>query len=333
MKKITWLLIAIMVMMTFAGCGKNAAGEMTLGDYSKLSVAVADDAVTDTEVREQIDKLVQGQMVYKIISGRPAQDGDTVNIGFIGRLEDGPLEGGNSDSYDLELGSGNFIPGFEAGLIGANAGEVRELQLTFPEDYHDAEKAGKPVTFTVTVHEIKQKVAPELTDEWAEAYSGGDAKTVAELQERIREKLETRNGKNNLADAKEELLTKVTEASEVSVTETEIEEQFAKISNAYAQYADAYNISTEAFYEAAGIDEKQLKEKAEQSVRQQKVVDAIFAKEGMKITPKDEEKFAGLWEMSAEELKAQLGDADFAANVKADMVSDFLYEKAEKTAK
>ena len=217
-KMITMLLTGVMAVAVLSGCGKETEGTtptgtvqptattaptdvaeqeeptgevtnapteeavqetepvVTLGDYMGLKLYEVDSQVIAEEMNETM--LAYAELVEV---NRAAAEGDTVNINYVGTLDGVAFEGGTYDSeegYDLELGSGAFIPGFEDGLIGAVAGEVRDLNLTFPEDYGSAELAGKAVVFTVTVNAVMESVVPELTDEFASENFGCD--TVAE---------------------------------------------------------------------------------------------------------------------------------------------------------
>ena len=152
--------------------------EVVLGQYKGLELKEVDSA----EVAEYLHAMLEANFAELKAVDRAAKEGDTVNINYIGKKDGVAFEGGTDDSEegtDLELGSGSFIDGFEEGLVGAVAGEVRDLNLTFPEEYHSAELAGQSVVFTVTVNEVKESTVPELTDEFVKENIGYD--TTAEL--------------------------------------------------------------------------------------------------------------------------------------------------------
>lgn len=151
--------------------------KVTLGQYKGLTIYEVDSAV----IAEEIVTMMQEEYAELVVVDRAAADGDTVNINYVGKKDGVAFEGGtdaSEEGTDLTLGSGQFIDGFEAGLVGAVAGEVRDLNLTFPENYGNAELAGQAVVFTVTVNAVKESVVPELTDEFAKENLGCD--TVAE---------------------------------------------------------------------------------------------------------------------------------------------------------
>ena len=209
-KMIIMLLAGTMVMTMLAGCG-NKTEEVGITPMPTETIPTEAPTETPTEAPEatqtqeetpivtlgqykgvqlyEVDSKVIAEELYQTMESyaelvtvnRAAAEGDTVNINYVGKKDGVAFEGGTDDSetgFDLSLGSGTFIPGFEEGLIGATAGEVRDINLTFPEEYHSAELAGQAVVFTVTVNEVKERVVPELTDEFAAENLGYD--TVAE---------------------------------------------------------------------------------------------------------------------------------------------------------
>lgn len=195
-KNLMILLAGVAVLAVLAGCGNKTTGDkeptptaattetnaptntpvptlvesysetkVTLGQYKGLTLYEVDSSVIAQELRDMMEEYAE-----LVVVNRAAQNGDTVNINYEGKKDGIPFEGGTDDTEagtDLELGSGSFIPGFEEGLIGAVAGEVRDLELTFPEKYHSAELAGQTVIFTVTVNSVQESVVPELTDAFA----------------------------------------------------------------------------------------------------------------------------------------------------------------------
>ena len=173
-KHVRLTLCCAAAVMLAAGCGKKSdtaetttaaetteaeitdKGEVTkLGQYKGIEVTKEDTTVTDAELDQRIASILQANPEITEITDRPAQEGDTVNIDYVGMKDGVAFDGGTAEGYDLELGSGAFIDGFEDGLIGANVGEERSLNLTFPEDYGNADLAGQAVVFYVTVNKIE----------------------------------------------------------------------------------------------------------------------------------------------------------------------------------
>ena len=158
--------------------------EATLGEYKGLEVEKAEATVTDEQVQAELDSMAQNVASTETVE-RAAQMGDTANIDFEGFDNGVPFDGGKGDNFDLKLGSGSFVPGFEEQIVGMNVGEEKDIDITFPEDYH-AELAGKPVVFHVKVNKITETVVPALDDEFAKDVSEFD--TLEELKADIRTK-------------------------------------------------------------------------------------------------------------------------------------------------
>ena len=167
--------------------------EVTLGEYKGLEVAKADTTVTDEEVEAELKKEQEKNARTINVEDRPAADGDTVTLDFEGSVDGVPFDGGAGKDYPLTLGSHSFIPGFEEQLVGAALEEEKEVNVTFPTEYHAAELAGKPAMFKVTVKEIKVKELPALDDEFASEVSEFD--TLDEYKQDIEKKLQERKEK------------------------------------------------------------------------------------------------------------------------------------------
>ena len=198
-KNVRLILCCAAVVMLAAGCGKKSdttetttaaetteaeitdKGEVTkLGQYKGIEVTKEDTTVTDAELDQRIASILQANPEITEITDRPAQNGDTVNIDYVGMKDGVAFDGGTAEGYDLELGSDAFIDGFEDGLIGANVGEERSINLTFPEDYGNADLAGQAVVFDVTVNKIEEKKNAILDDAFVQRVS--DFSTVDEFK-------------------------------------------------------------------------------------------------------------------------------------------------------
>ena len=165
--------------------------EIEISDYKGLDYPMDDVTVSDEDIDEEIERMRNTYAEMEVKDG-PAEEGDTVNINYKGFKDGIAFAGGEAENYDLVLGSGSFIPGFEEQLIGAKAGEEKDLNLTFPEDYHAEDLKGAAVVFKVTVNEVKTKVLPEVNDEFAQDINAKDVKTVADLREMVRSRIEER---------------------------------------------------------------------------------------------------------------------------------------------
>ena len=183
--------------------------EVELGDYKGLSIEKQDREVTDEEFNQAIEDAVSRQAELTVKEGEIAE-GDVVNINFDGYVDGEAFEGGQAEGYDLEIGSGSFIPGFEEQLIGLKANDSKDVVVTFPEEYHAEELAGKEATFKCEVNEVKSKEIPELDDELAQELDES-VSTVDEYKEKLRKDLEEAKVNQAEATEKEEAITKATD--------------------------------------------------------------------------------------------------------------------------
>lgn len=257
-KKMMAVLLAGMMVLA-AGCGKK--GTVTVGQYKGLALT----SVTEAEVEQELATMMAENFTSLQVVERAAEEGDTVNIYYAGTKDGVAFEGGTFDSeegYDLELCSGNFIEGFEEGLIGAVAGEERDLNLTFPADYNNADLAGQAVVFHVTVNAVKEEVVPELTDEFIKENLEGYS-TLAEYKEKCHE---TMNKEAYYAQITEQLManSEVKEYNEAEVKK-ETQRMIEQYTTMASYYGSMYGLdtetsimyflgfeSTEAFEEAMG---------------------------------------------------------------------------------
>lgn len=297
-----------------------AAGDMdkyiTLGEYKGLEVnkEVAD--VTDEDVDLQIETTMSSAAEEITDESQAIQEGDIANIDYEGTKDGVAFDGGTDQGYDLAIGSGSFIEGFEEGLIGVKKGETKDLNLTFPEDYGNKELNGQDVVFKVTVNSIKR--VPELTDKWVKANTDYDS--VDAYKESVREELMASNESAAETAALNNAWNMVIEASEVKeFPQEDMDAAIAEYEESLQYYADQQKMSTDEFLEAQGMTkedfDKQGKEYAEYRIKQNLVVQAIMDAE--KITLADEETQA-----TAEEL---------AVNYGAESVADLVEQYGEST--
>lgn len=213
--------------------------EVTVTDYRGLNYDVADVTVPEEDVTNELERMRKQFADLEEKEGA-AEEGDIVNINYEGFKDDVAFEGGKADNYDLTLGSGSFIPGFEEQLIGAVAGESKDLHLTFPEDYHASELAGAEVVFKVTVNAVKVEVLPEVDDDFAKDANIPNVETAEQLIAAVRERLE--NTKKNQAEtaADNSLMDQIVEHTVVDLPEAlieqEVQEQIQQLANQMQQY-------------------------------------------------------------------------------------------------
>jgi len=206
--------------------------KVELGDYKKLSAKQAKATVTAKEIDETIERMRAGHATKKEVM-RAAQDGDETVIDFVGKKDGVAFDGGTATDYTLKLGSGQFIPGFEEGIVGHKVGETFDIELNFPADYHSAELAGTSVTFTVTLNKILESELPKVDDAFAKL--AGPFKNLEELKDDIKSELTTQKEREAGEKYKDALLTELVEVSKVPVPEILVEDQMRSIERDFEQ--------------------------------------------------------------------------------------------------
>lgn len=218
-----------------------------LGDYKKLTAKKKIEKVTEKDVTEIIDRMRQSLAEKKEVT-RAAKNEDETLIDFIGKKDDVAFDGGTGTDYTLVLGSGQFIPGFEEGIVGHKAGETFDLELTFPEDYHAKELAGEKVVFTTTLKAVKEVVPAELNDEFAAKC--GPFTSVDELKEDIKRELTAQKEREAIEKLKDELVSELLDVSDVPVPEVLVKDQERSIEQDFTQNLAYRGISLDSYLEA-----------------------------------------------------------------------------------
>ena len=268
--------------------------EVKLGDYKELTVEKQDREVTEEDVDARIKREQEAQAELVIKEDEAAENGDTVVIDFEGFLGEETFEGGKGENYSLELGSNSFIPGFEDQLVGVKAGESKEVNVTFPEDYQAEDLAGKDAVFKVTVHEVKAKELPELDDEFAKDVDDS-VETLAELKEKYRKEL-TETKEKAAEDAKDEaaIHQAVENAEIVELPHSMVHDEVHRSMDEFLNNMQRQGISPEMYYQLTGSTEadlhQQFEGEAETRVKTNLVIEAIAKAEGLEATEEDIEK-------------------------------------------
>jgi len=268
--------------------------EVKLGDYKELTVEKQDREVTEEDVDARIKREQEAQAELVIKEDEAAENGDTVVIDFEGFLGEETFEGGKGENYSLELGSNSFIPGFEDQLVGVKAGESKEVNVTFPEDYQAEDLAGKDAVFKVTVHEVKAKELPELDDEFAKDVDDS-VETLAELKEKYRKEL-TETKEKAAEDAKDEAAIRqaVENAEIVELPHSMVHDEVHRSMDEFLNNMQRQGISPEMYYQLTGSKEadlhQQFEGEAETRVKTNLVIEAIAKAEGLEATEEDIEK-------------------------------------------
>ena len=308
--------------------------EVKLGEYKGLEVEELDTAVTEEDVQKELETMQNRQAELVVKEEGTAENGDTVVIDFEGFVDGEAFEGGKADNYSLELGSNSFIPGFEEQLVGVAAGESKDVEVTFPEEYHASELAGKPAVFKVTVHEIKGKELPELDDEFAKDVDD-EVETLDALKEKIKTRLEDSKKHEAEHHLRDSLVEKAADNAEVEIPEVMIENEVNRMMQEFEQRLQMQGMNLQLYFQFSGQDEnalrEQMKEEAGKRVKINLTLEAIAKAENIEVTDEDVkaelEKMAGMYNMTADNIKAALGGVDgIKADIKLQKAVDFLIE-------
>ena len=309
--------------------------EVELGQYMGVEIEKVETEVTEEDIEKEIKRL-QDQNSREITVERPAENGDTVVIDYVGSVDGVEFEGGKGENYPLELGSGSFIPGFEEQLVGAAAGADVDVNVTFPEEYHADDLAGKAALFKVKVHEVKTKEYPEVDDEFAQDISDFD--TLAEFKEDLKKRL----GESKLEAAKAEKQQKVMDAvvanAKMDIPAAMVQKSVDDMMNEQAQRFQAQGISMDVFFQYSGMTPAQLAEQfrpqALANIKNRLVLDAIVAAENITVTEEDIEaevnRLAEMWKMDAAKIRELVEEdimKDYAAQKALDVITDAAVEK------
>ncbi|QLL70296.1 trigger factor [Lactobacillus sp. 3B(2020)] len=265
--------------------------EVTLGDYKGMSVPKQDTSVSDADVDSELEKKRQQQAELVLKEDAPAENGDTVVIDYVGTIDGEKFDGGSADNYSLELGSGSFIPGFEDQLVGHKADEKVDVKVTFPEDYHAKELAGKEANFAVTIHEVKEKQLPEMDDEFAKDVDE-DVDTLADLKEKTKKQLQEQKetaAKAAIEDAAIEAA--VNNATTEDIPQAMLDDDTNRQMQQYLAGMQQQGINPQMYFQITGTSEDDLKKQfadgAEKRVKTNLVLEAIV--KDANLTASDEE--------------------------------------------
>lgn len=311
--------------------------EVKLGDYKGLEIEKQDTELTDDELQESIDHSL-GHLAEMVVKEDGAvENGNTVNIDFTGSVDGEEFEGGQAEGYDLEVGSGSFIPGFEEQLEGMKTGEEKDVVVTFPEEYHAEELAGKEANFKTKVNEIKYKDVPELNDEIANELDS-NAETVDEYKENLRKRLSEQKATEAENTEKEEAINKATENTTIDIPEAMVNTELDRMIQEFGQRIQQQGLDLQTYYQISGQNEDQLREQmkddAEQRVKTNLTLTAIADAENVEVSDEDIdkelEKMSEQFNISVEDIKSTLGNTDIVKNdVRIQKVIDLLRDYAK----
>ncbi|CAD2077735.1 trigger factor [Phocicoccus schoeneichii] len=310
--------------------------EVKLGEYKGLEAEKVEAEVTDAEVDEQIEAMLAQYADLVVKEEGEVAQGDIVNLDFEGFLNDEPFEGGKAEGHELEIGSGQFIPGFEEQLVGLKSGDEKDLDITFPEEYHAEELAGKPVVFKVKINEIKQKETPEFNDAFVkEELEGFDADTAEGVKESIKKDLVAAKEEEADFKMKESLVSQASDNAEIDVPEAMVRNEQDRMLQEFEQRLSQQGLNLELYEQLTGQGadamREQMKEDALKRVRTGLTLGAIAEAEGITVDDSDVDnelsKLAEQFNMPTEDVKKVLGDLSvLKADVMNQKAIDFLVE-------
>jgi len=311
--------------------------EVKLGTYKKVKVKKADTEVTDADVEEALKRELEAQARMVNVEDRAVVDGDMTTIDYEGSVDGVPFDGGKAEEYPLTIGSHSFIPGFEEQIIGMNIGEEKDINVTFPEEYHAPELAGKAAVFKVKLHAIKAKELPVADDEFAQEVSEFD--TLDEYKEDLKKTIQTRKENQAKAEKEDAVIEKIIEKATIDLPEPMVNDQVENMINDMAARMQQQGLNMEQYMQLTGMDINKLKEQMQpQAVKRLKsrlVLEAIAEKEKLEVTDErfDEEisNMASMYQMEADKLKELIGENEknqIKKDIAVQMAVDFVREAA-----
>ncbi len=315
--------------------------EVTLGKYLGVSVKKADISVTEEEVDAEVEKERQSNARMVTVEGRAAQDGDTVVIDYEGFVDGVAFEGGKDENHALVIGSHTFIDTFEEQLIGKNTGDDVTVNVTFPEEYHAPDLAGKAAMFQVKINEIKAEELPDLDDEFAQDVSEFD--TLAEYKESVKGKLTERKENEAKRERENEIIEKIIADSQMEIPDAMVDTQTENMVDEFANRIAQQGLSMEQYAQFTGVTEEKLMEQmrpdALKRIQSGLVLEAIAKAENIEVSEDDVEteigNMAGLYGMEIDKLKEIFVDSE-RENMKKDLAIqkavELIVEKAEEEA-
>ena len=326
--------------------GKPFIFTAELGKYKGVQATKIDTTVSDEEVAAELEKERQKNSRTVTVTDRPIAEGDTAVIDFEGFVDGVAFEGGKGENHPLEIGSHSFIDTFEDQLVGKNAGDEVDVNVTFPEKYQAADLAGKPALFKVKIHEVKAKELPELNDEFAQDVS--EFNTLEEYKEDLKKHLEVQKEDEAKRTKEDEAIQKIIDKSTMEIPEAMIKTQCENMVNEFAQRLAQSGLSMEQYMQFSGLTldklEEQVRPEAETRIKSSLVLEQIAKDENIEVSEEEIdaeiEKMAKAYGMEADKLKEYMGDAekesmkrDISVTKAVDLVMENVKERAKAKTK
>lgn len=315
----------------------EAYPEIEVKDYKGVKIDKIEYPVTSEDVDKEMEAL-RKKNSRLVLADRCVKDGDMVLLDYMGFVGEHQFEGGTAERYPLKIGSNSFIPGFEEQLIDAAVGEEKDVKVTFPEEYHSEDLAGKEAIFKCKVHEIKEEELPELNDEFAKDVSEYD--TLEELKAETKLNLEKSAEARALNKMKNDIIEKVFNANEVEIPKVMVEEEIDSMMNEFKQQLSYQGLNLEQYFEYLQKDaasfREDLREEAAKKVKTRMLVSAVAEAEAIEVTKEEIDKELELmaiqYKLEVDKIREMLGAENFSfleKDIKIRKAVDFMYENAE----
>lgn len=308
--------------------------EFELGEYKGVETKKITHRTTEKEINGEIKKIQERNARLVTVEDRAAALDDTVTIDFEGFCDGVPFEGGKGENFDLKLGSGQFIPGFEDQLVGKNIGEETEVNVTFPKEYHATELKGKPAVFKVKINAIKTQELPELDDEFAKDVSEFD--TFEEFKADITKKIKEQKKEQAKKELEDQILAIISENTEIDIPEAMFETAVENQIREFAMQLRYQGLSIEQYAQYTGVTldamKAQIRPDAEKRLKTSLILEKIAKVEGIEVTDKEVnaelEKMAEQSKMSLEDVKKYVNVEDIRESKKVEKTIDFVVKNA-----
>ena len=323
--------------------------EIEVENYKGLEIEKVETKIGEKEVKEELEKVQKSQARMEAVEDRKTEMGDTLIFDFEGFVDGKPFNGGSAENYDLKLGSGQFIPGFEEQLVGKEVGEEVDVEVVFPGDYHAEELAGKPAVFKCKIHEIKKEILPEIDDELASDVS--EFETLAEYKKDLKKKLQEAAHETDLSVMKDRVLEKLYNDNEIEVPDVMIKNEIENMLYDMNQSLAAQGLGLQQYVEWTGKTIDSLREEtrpeAEKRIRTRVLLKNIIRMENLEVEDEEinelMEDFGKQYGMSVDQVKEMAGSETenyFREDAQTKKAIDWLFDnakliekKAEKKAK
>lgn len=312
--------------------------EIEVKDYKGVEIEAVSSEVTDEDVENEL-KARARRNSRMVTVDRPTKEGDTVLIDYEGWVGDQQFEGGTAERQPLKLGSGTFIPGFEEQLIGVSTGEDKDVKVTFPEDYHAEDLAGKEAVFKCKVHEVKEEEVPEINDEFVKDVSEFD--TLDEYKADIRKELEKSKASRAENAMKNKVIEKVFEANDIDVPDVMVESEIDNMISEFDQQLRSQGLDLNTYMQYLGKDPKEmrdeLKDEAFKKTKTRMIVSAVAEQEDFQVTEEEVnaelERMAKQYGLEVDKLREIIGEANLSmieGDIKVRKAVDMMYDSAVK---